>query len=90
MALIRVPYPDDPAEREALFARAAAKLSRHGAYEGTPESGTFRGRTPVGTLAGTYRSPAGSGTLEITLTKKPRLLPTALIEHELRRFLAHL
>ena len=43
--LIRVPYPDDPDERRRLFARAAATLSRHGSYQGTPEAGTFHGRT---------------------------------------------
>jgi hypothetical protein len=88
MALIRVPYPEDPADREALFHRAAALLARHGAYEGGPDAGTFHGRTPVGRFAGSYRSPAGSGVLEIHLTKKPLLVPAAVVERELRRLLA--
>ena len=88
MATIRVPYPGDPEDRRALFERAAAYLSRHGTYEGTPDAGTFQGTTPVGRLAGTYRSPAGSDVLEIFLTHKPWLVPVSLIEHEVRKFLA--
>jgi hypothetical protein len=88
MATIRVPYPGDPEDRRALFERAAAYLSRHGTYEGTPDGGTFQGTTPVGRLAGTYRSPAGSDVLEIYLTHKPWLVPVSVVEYEVRRFLA--
>lgn len=88
MALIRVPYPDDPNERVALFQRAAALLSRHGSYDGNHEAGTFRGSTPVGSFAGRYRSRTESGVLEIELTKKPFLVPTSVVEHQVRRFLA--
>jgi hypothetical protein len=88
MAVIRVPYPEDPTERDALFRRATAFLERHGTYQGTPEAGTFHGHTPVGRFAGSYRSPAGSGVLEITLTKKPLLVPASIVEHEVRKFLA--
>ncbi|WP_435011243.1 hypothetical protein P12x_002550 [Tundrisphaera lichenicola] len=87
MAKIRVPYPGDPEQRRALFERAAAHLSRHGTYEGTPDGGTFRGTTPIGSLAGTYQSPAGSDVLEITLTHKPWLVPASLVEYEVRKFL---
>lgn len=90
MATFRVPFPSDPAQREALFARAAARLARHGSYQGTAEAGSFQGHTPVGAVAGTYRTCTDSGTLEITLTRKPRLIPTRLVEHELRRLLAHM
>lgn len=88
MALIRVPYPDDPAEQVALFHRAAAALSQHGSFEGNHESGTFRGQTPVGRFAGHYRIRTGAGTLEIELTKKPFLVPVSVVEHQVRRFLA--
>lgn len=88
MALIRVPYPADPDERVALFHRAAELLSRHGSYDGNHESGTFHGHTPVGSFAGRYRSPDGSGTLEIELTRKPFLVPMSVVEHQVRRFLA--
>jgi hypothetical protein len=88
MATIRVPYPGDPERRRALFERAAAQLSRHGTYEGTPEGGTFRGTTPIGGFAGNYRSPAGSEILEIVLTQKPWLVPVSMVEHEVRKFLA--
>ncbi len=88
MATIRVPYPGDPERRRALFEKAAIALARHGTYEGTPDGGTFRGTTPIGGLAGTYRSPAGSEVLEIELTQKPWLVPTSVIEHEVRKFLA--
>ncbi len=88
MAIFRVPYPGDPERRRVLFERAAAKLARHGAYEGTPDGGEFRGSTPVGALAGVYRSEPGSEILEIELTEKPWLVPTSLIENEVRKFLA--
>ncbi len=88
MATIRVPYPGDPEHRRALFERASAELARHGIYEGTPDGGRFQGRTPIGGLAGHYRSEPGSETLEIVLTEKPWLVPTSLIENEVRKFLA--
>lgn len=89
MPLIRVPYPDDPAERVALFHRAAAVLSQHGTYQGNHESGSFHGHTPVGSFAGHYRSLVECGALEIELTKKPFLVPVSVIEHHVRKFLAH-
>ncbi len=67
-----------------------ATLSRHGSFQGTPEAGTFHGRTPVGGFAGRYRSLNGDGVLEIELTKKPLLIPTTVVEQELRRLLAHI
>lgn len=87
MALIRVPYPADPERRRELFEKAAAILARHGTYEGSPDEGVFRGMTPVGGFAGRYRSPEGSNVLEIELTNKPWLVPTSLVEHEVRKFL---
>jgi hypothetical protein len=89
MATIRVPYPADPDRRRAVFERASDFLGRHGSYQGTPEAGSFQGHTPVGRFAGTYRSLDDSGLLEITLTKKPMLVPTSLVEHEVRKFLTH-
>jgi hypothetical protein len=85
MATIRVPYPADPEQRRSLFERATAKLAKFGSYEGTPDVGSFRGSTPIGAFAGSYRSEAGSETLEIELDKKPWLVPTSLIENEVRK-----
>ena len=87
MARVQVPYPTDPERRLALFEKALAKLERHGTCQGTPDEGTFRGSTPIGRFAGHYRSPDGSGMLEIELTEKPWLISVSWIEHELRRFL---
>jgi hypothetical protein len=87
MALIRVPYPAEPERRRELFEKVAAILVRHGTYEGTPDEGSFRGMTPVGGFAGRYRSPEGSTVLEIELTNKPWIVPTSLVEHEVRKFL---
>lgn len=87
MATFRVPYPADPERRRSVFERAAALLSRHGSYQGTPDAGIFEGHTPVGRFAGRYRSAAGSEELEIELTKKPLLVPASVVEHEVRRFL---
>ena len=60
MATIRVPYPADPERRRDLFERAVAKLARFGTCEGTPDAGAFRGSTPIGAFAGSYRSEPGS------------------------------
>jgi hypothetical protein len=90
MARFRVPYPSDPERRRAVFARAVARLGRHGTHAGTPEAGTFRGSTPVGGFAGTYRSPEGSDELEIELTQKPWLVGAGLIESKTREFMAQL
>ncbi len=87
MATIRVPYPGDSEQRRALFERAASYLERHGQYEGTPDGGSFRGTTPIGSFAGHYRSEVGSDVLEIELTHKPWLVPVSVFEHEVRKFL---
>ena len=88
MALIRVPFSPNPEHRRALFERAAAFLSRHGSYEGTPDEGTFHGTTPIGGFAGSYRVIEPAGDLEILLTKKPWLVSVHMIEKEIRRLLA--
>lgn len=87
MSTFRVPYPADPDHRRLLFERAARYLSPHGTYQGTPDGGSFDGRTPAGRFAGTYRSAPGTEILEITLSRKPLLIPTSLVEHEIKRFL---
>ncbi len=88
MAMFRVPYPGDPERRRALFEKAAAILRRHGSYEGTPDGGTFRGTTPIGAVAGAYRSPEGADFLEIEIHKKPWIVPTSVVESKVREFLA--
>jgi hypothetical protein len=88
MALIRVPFPKEYERRQALFERAAAALGRHGSYEGTPDRGTFQGHTPIGGFAGSYRFLDQSGEMEIELSRKPWIVPTHLVEHEIRKFLA--
>jgi hypothetical protein len=90
MATIRVPYPSDAEHRRDLFDRAVSKLAGFGTYEGTPDAGDFRGMTPIGNFAGSYRSEPGSEVLEITLTKKPWLVPTSFIEGEVRRQMARI
>jgi hypothetical protein len=87
MTRIRVPYPLDPEARRSLFNRVEAILQRHGEVQGTPEIGSFRGMTPVGGIAGNYRSPVGTEFLEIEVTEKPWLVPALVIEHEVRKFL---
>lgn len=88
MATIRIPYPGDPDERRALFERAAILLAKHGRYDGTPDSGAFRGTSPIGVLAGHYWSEPGSDVLVIEVTEKPWVVPMALIESEVRRVMA--
>jgi hypothetical protein len=87
MAVFRVPIPDDPEQRRTLFERAAARLSGHGRYEGTPEAGLFEGHTPIGRFAGAYRVVAQDNELEVEIHKKPFFVPLALIESEARKFL---
>jgi hypothetical protein len=87
MAVFRVPYPDEPERREALFRRVTGMLERHGRYEGTPTRGTFEGSTPIGSFAGSYRVVDGAGELEIELTKKPWLVSAHRVESEVRKFL---
>lgn len=90
MPSIHVPYPADPERRRDLFEKAAAKLARFGVYRGTPDEGIFNGSTPLGSFAGTYWSEPGSELLVIELSKKPFLVPTALIESEVRRHMAQI
>jgi hypothetical protein len=87
MAVFRVPYPEEPERREALFRRVAGALERHGSYEGTATRGTFEGSTPIGPFAGTYRAVDGAGELEIELTRKPWLVSAHRVESEVRKFL---
>jgi hypothetical protein len=89
MAVFRVPYPDDPERRQALFQRVADLLTRHGRYEGTPEQGRFEGTTPLGHFAGSYRAVDGSPELEIELTKKPWLVSAHRLEREVRKLMAN-
>jgi hypothetical protein len=90
MATIRVPYPGDPEKRRALFEQAAIYLVNHGTYEGTPDGGSFTGKSVLGSFVGNYRSTAGSDVLEIELTQKPWLVPISLFEYEVRKILAEL
>jgi hypothetical protein len=88
MATFRVPYPEEPERRRALFERAVAKVGRHGTWQGTPEAGTFHGSTPLGGFAGSYRQVDGTGEVEFHITKKPFLVPLSVIEHEARKFVS--
>jgi hypothetical protein len=89
MALFRIPYPKDPARRLAVFAKAAHMLSGVGTYEGTMDAGTFHASTLLGSFSGSYRALNDSEELEIALSKKPWLVSNSLIEHEVRKFVAH-
>ncbi len=87
MAVIRVPYPSSPEERKALFARGLSQLAQHGTCDGDENAGSFRGSSPVGELAGRYHAPPGSNEIEIEFTRKPFLIPMALIESAARGFI---
>lgn len=88
MATFRVPYPSDPDRRRALFDKAVAKMGRFGSCEGTPDEGSFRAKTPIGDLSGSYRSEPGSSEVEFEIAKKPFLVPLAMIESEARKFVS--
>lgn len=86
MHVIRVPYPREPERRQEIFEFAVSRLARYGAWEGDTESGSFHASTPIGGLAGSYRSPEGSDVMEIQIIKKPWLISIERIEYEVRRF----
>ena len=88
MGTFHVPYPKEPERRQAIFERVVAKLSRFGSCQGTPEEGAFQGSTPIGSFAGSYRSPAGDDVIEVQITKKPWLVSLSMIETEARKFMA--
>ncbi len=86
MATFRVPYPSDPARRLALFQKAIEKMGSFGSCQGTPDSGTFFAKTPIGDLEGSYQSEPGSSEVLFEISKKPFLVPLALIEKEAKKF----
>ena len=86
MSTFRVPYPVDPVRRQALFDKAVAKMGSYGSCSGTPDSGSFQAKTPIGELVGTYNSEPGSNEVEFEIAKKPFLVPLAMIQSEARRF----
>ncbi len=86
MATFRVPYPSEPERRKALFEKAIAKMGSFGSCSGSPDEGEFRAKTPIGELAGSYKSEPGSSEVEFTIAKKPFLVPLAMIESEAKKF----
>jgi len=88
MASFRVPYPKEPERRKALFDKAVAKMGSYGTCEGTPDEGTFQAKTPIGQLAGSYRSEPGSEEVEFVIDKKPMLVPLAMIQSEAKKFVS--
>jgi hypothetical protein len=86
MPTFRVPYPSDPAQRRTLFDRAVSQLGNYGSCEGTPDAGSFQAKTPIGELAGSFRSAPGSSEIEFDIRKKPMLVPLALIQSEAKKF----
>lgn len=88
MSVFRVPYPSDPEQRRAFFEKALAMLADRGSCEGDHDAGIFQGSTPIGELAGRYQAMPGADHLEIEITRKPFLVPAALIESEARKFVA--
>jgi len=87
MATFRVPYPTEPDRRQALFDKAVAKMGSLGSCSGTPDSGTFHAKTPIGELSGSYASDPGSDEVEFEIAKKPFLVPLAMIESQARQFI---
>ncbi len=87
MASFRVPYPTDPERRKALHAEGIAQISKFGECEGTPDSGQFWGKTPIGDFAGAYEA-LDSGEIVFEISKKPMLVSMSMIESEARKFLS--
>lgn len=87
MSKLVVPYPTDPNQRQALFERARAHAGA-GAVEGTPDSGSFFIKLPLGQFAGSYHSEPGSNEIAVHFESRPRFIPLALIEREARKLVA--
>jgi len=90
MTVFRVPYPSEPEQRQALFDRANQLLRRFGHCQGTTETGTFHGNTPIGAFRGEYRVLEESAEMEVVVVKKPPLVPMSRIEHEARKFVSRI
>jgi hypothetical protein len=58
-----------------------------GSFEGNRESGSFAGKSVLGTIKGEYRS-ISDNEIEITIDDKPLLMSYSTIESEIKKYLS--
>lgn len=78
---IKIPYSEDI---NKLFEKGLFySKSYDGKFRGDVKNGQFDFKSPVGTFVGTYT--VTNKVIEITLTKKPILIPMSIIETFLKK-----
>lgn len=81
------PLPASATAITSLFERARAAAAKEGGtITGNEQSGNFNGKTPLGEIAGTYT--VNSGVLNVTINKKPMLVPQGAITSALDEYFA--
>jgi hypothetical protein len=70
---------------QALNRAKTETLARGGSFEGDLERGTYVMRTPLGPIEGTYSATGSS--VAFVVTRKPALVPCALIARVIDQFL---
>jgi hypothetical protein len=84
MSAIRIERRLDDVSKTLARARAES-VKFHSLWEGDEEKGHYVLRTPLGTLEGTYS--VADRVATFVIEKKPRIVPTVLIEKVLDEFL---
>jgi hypothetical protein len=77
-----IPLPGDII---AAVGRVRAAISEGGgAFEGDEAAGRFTGKTPVGSIEGSYVVQASA--IRVTISSKPMLAPCGMIESKIRSY----
>jgi hypothetical protein len=80
MCQFNLPFNGDA---QSLLKRAEQEIvNKGGAFSGDAEQGSFRAKTPLGSIEGAYQ--VLENEVALTITKKPFLLSCKKIEKELR------
>ncbi|HMK50606.1 MAG TPA: hypothetical protein VK435_11180 [Thermodesulfovibrionales bacterium] len=71
----------------SILSKIKSKITGSGGtFDGNAESGSFAGRSRLGTIKGGYRS-ISDNEIEITIEDKPFLVPYSAIESEIKKSL---
>ena len=60
-------------------------MDKGGRFEGNTESGSFDGKSPLGTIRGEYCS-ISHNEIEITIKDKPFIVTYSMIESEMKKY----
>lgn len=79
MCQFSIPFSGEP---ESLMKRARREIERAGgAFDGDAAQGSFRAKTPIGSIHGSYQ--VAGQEIALAITKKPILLSCKRIQKEL-------